>query len=82
MKTFDLKTRFKNPIFWVNNFLAIVMPMLAYYGMTAKDFTTWNSVFQVFFEAIKNPYVLGLCFVSLWNNTINPLTKGILDKVE
>lgn len=27
----------------------------------------------------KNPYVLGLIFVSLWNNIINPTTKGIGD---
>lgn len=79
MNKIDLKTRFKNPIFWVNTFLAIAMPIIAYYGMSAKDFTTWNSIFNVIFDALKNPYVLGLALVSLWNNIINPLTKGITD---
>lgn len=79
MKHFDLKTRAKNPIFWFNNFLAITMPIIAYNGMTAQDFTTWHSVIEVVQKSIENPYVLGLTFVSLWNNMINPLTKGISD---
>ena len=79
MNKIDLKTRFKNPIFWVNAFLSIAMPIIAYYGISAKDFTTWNSIFNVILDALKNPYVLGLALVSLWNNNINPFTKGITD---
>ena len=75
----DFKARIKNPIFWLNTFLAIAMPIIAYYGMSAKDFTTWNSVLNVILDALKNPYVLGLAFISLWNNIINPTTKGITD---
>lgn len=71
--------RIRNPIFWVNTILAIAMPIIAYYGMSAKDFTTWDSIFKVILDALKNPYVLGLAFVSLWNNIINPVTKGIAD---
>ena len=71
--------RIKNPIFWVNTILAIAMPIIAYYGMSAKDFTTWESIFKIILDALKNPYVLGLAFVSLWNNIINPVTKGIAD---
>lgn len=79
MKNFNWKDRFKNPIFWVNCFLAIAMPIIAYYGMSTKDFTTWGSIFNVVLDALKNPYVLGLALVSLWNNIINPITKGITD---
>ena len=79
MKSFNLKARFKNPIFWVNCFLAIAMPIIAYYGMSAKDFTTWGSIFNVVLDALKNPYVLRLAFISLCNNIINPTTKGITD---
>ncbi len=71
--------RIKNPIFWVNTLLAIAMPIIAYYGMSAKDFTTWDSIFKAILDALKNPYVLGLALVSLWNNIINPVTKGIAD---
>ncbi|WP_250277357.1 phage holin [[Clostridium] colinum] len=75
----DWKKRFKNPIFWVNTFLAIVTPILAYFGMNGADLTTWDSLFNLALNAFKNPYVLGLALVSLWNNIINPVTKGITD---
>ena len=75
----DLKTRFKNPIFWVNTFLAIATPILAYFGMSGQDLTTWDTVFKLILDALKNPYVVGLVLVSLWNNIINPVTKGIKD---
>lgn len=75
----DWKNRFKNPVFWFNTFLAIVTPILAYFGINGQDLTTWNSIFTLVFDAFKNPYVVGLVLVSLWNNIINPLTKGIKD---
>ena len=78
-KTFDWGSRFKNPIFWFNTIASFVLPIMAYYGLTAQDFTTWNSIFDVVLDALKNPYVLGLAFISLWNNIINPITKGITD---
>lgn len=63
----------------MNVALSIVTPILGYYGMTIESFTTWNSVFEVILNAVQNPYVLGLMVVSLWNTTINPITKGIKD---
>ena len=79
MSKIDWKTRFKNPIFWWNNFMAVAIPILAYYGLTAEDFTTWGKIFKTGWDALQNPYVLGLAFVSIWNNIINPTTKGITD---
>nr|WP_317356443.1 phage holin [uncultured Tyzzerella sp.] len=79
MNYFNWKKRFENPIFWINTLLAIFMPIFAYYGMSAKDFTSWESVLNVITNALKNPYVLGLVAISLWNNIINPVTKGIKD---
>lgn len=76
---FDWKSRFSNPIFWVNTLLSLILPVLAYYGLSADHFTTWNSVFTLIKDAFSNPYVLGLAIVSLWNNVINPVTKGISD---
>ncbi len=75
----DLKARLKNPIFWINNALAFIAPILVYYKVSSQDFTSWSDVFDITLNALKNPYVLGLAFVSLWNNIINPTTKGISD---
>ena len=79
MKKFDWKERFKNKIFWVNTILAVSTPILAYFGINGSDLTTWGSLFGLILDALKNPYVVGLVLVSLWNNVINPVTKGITD---
>lgn len=75
----DLKSRFKNPIFWFNTLLSFIAPILVYYKASVQDFTSWSEVLKIALEALKNPYILGLSFVSLWNNIINPTTKGISD---
>lgn len=73
------KVRVKNPIFWVQVVLAVLTPILAYMGMNLQDLTTWGTVGAVLFEAIKNPYVLGLVAVSVWNAINDPTTAGIGD---
>ena len=79
MKKFDWKERFKNKILWVNIILEVATPILAYFGINGSDLTTWGSLFGLILDALKNPYVVGLVLVSLWNNVINPVTKGITD---
>ena len=79
MKKFDWKERFKNKIFWVNTILAVATPILAYFGINGSDLTTWGGLFGLILDVLKNPYVVGLVLVSLWNNVINPVTKGITD---
>lgn len=75
----NLKVRVKNWSFWVSVVAAILTPILAYFGITAADLTTWQALGQVFLDAIANPYVLGLVVVSLYNTLIDPTTKGIKD---
>lgn len=78
-KKIDWTSRISNPVFWFNTLLSLVLPVLAYYGISAKDFTTWGSLLEVVLDAFSNPYVIGLALVSMWNNVINPITKGITD---
>ena len=75
----NLKVRFKNPVFVAQIILSIIMPILGYAGMTAQDVTTWNILGNVLVESVKNPYVLGLVVVSVWNALNDPTTKGIGD---
>ena len=79
MKKIHWKIRFKNPIFWLNVLLSVATPILAYFGINGSDLTSWSSLFSLVLDALKNPYVVGLVLVSLWNNIINPVTKGITD---
>lgn len=77
----NLKVRFKNPIFIVQIILAILTPILAYAGIAFQDLTSWPVLGNVLLEAIKNPYVLGLIAVSLWNALNDPTTSGVKDSI-
>ena len=75
----NLKVRFKNPIFIAQFILAILTPILAYAGLTLQDLTTWNALGKLLIDALRNPYVLGLIAVSVWNALNDPTTVGITD---
>ena len=73
------RVRFNNPVWWWQIFLAITGPILAYYGLNFRDFTTWDSVFDVIISALKNPYILGLIALNVFNTINDPTTKGLSD---
>lgn len=75
----NFKVRFKNPVFIAHFVLAILTPILAYTGLTAQDITSWSLLGEILIGAIKNPYVLSLIAVSLWNALNDPTTAGIKD---
>lgn len=75
----NLKVRLKNPIFLAQILLALITPILAYMGLTFKDLTTWGSVWNLIISAISNPYIIGLCLVSVWNALTDPTTAGLSD---
>lgn len=75
----NLKVRFKNPVFIVQIFLSILVPILTYAGLTFQDLTSWAILGKVLVEALQNPYVLGLIAVSVWNALNDPTTEGLTD---
>lgn len=75
----NLKVRFKNPVFIAQFILAILTPILAYAGLTVQDLTSWGALGEILLEAIRNPYVLGLVVVSIWNALTDPTTAGLGD---
>ena len=78
----NLKVRFKNPVFIAQLILAILTPILAYAGLTVQDLTSWQALGEILLEAIRNPYVLGLIIVSVWNALNDPTTAGITDSAQ
>lgn len=78
----NLKIRFKNPIFIAQLILAILTPILAYAGLTLQDLTSWQALGNILLGAIKNPYVLGLIIVSIWNALNDPTTVGVTDSAQ
>ena len=75
----NLKVRFKNPVFIAQIILAILTPILAYAGLTMQDLTSWIVLGNILFNAIKNPYVLILIIISVWNALNDPTTAGLKD---
>ena len=73
------KIRIKNPVWWVQIILAILTPILADAGLSAQDLTTWNTLGTLILNALKNPYVLSLVAVSVWNACNDPTSSGVTD---
>ena len=73
------KVRLNNPHFYAQIVLAILLPILAYMGLTVQDLTTWVELGSVLLNAVSNPYVLGLVVVSVYNAVSDPTTKGVSD---
>ena len=73
------KVRFKNPIFWVNVFGAIVAPILAHLGVNWEQITTWEAFGDLFVQAIGNPVICVSVMWSIWNAVNDPTTVGIKD---
>ena len=59
--------------------LAIVTPILTYFGLAAQDLTTWGTIWNVIIQAVSNPYVILMVAVSVYNAVVDPTTTGVTD---
>ena len=75
----NIKVRFRNPVFIAQLILAVLTPVLAYAGLTMQDLTTWKALGDLLLGAVKNPYVLSLVVVSVFNAVTDPTTAGVKD---
>lgn len=73
------KVRFRNPLFIAQIILAIGVPILAYFGLAPQDLTTWPALLMMILDALKNPYVVGMIIVSLYNALTDPTVNGFSD---
>ena len=73
------KVRVKNPVFWASLAAAVVLPVLAYLGLSWQDMTSWAALGSALLEAVKNPVILVSVVVSVWNLINDPPTKGLSD---
>lgn len=79
MKKINWKIRFKNPVFYWQIGLAIIVPILSYAGLTASDITTWGKLGGLLIGALSNPYILVTVAVSVFNAINDPTTSGVTD---
>lgn len=76
------KVRFKNPVFIAQLIMAVLLPILTYFGLTVEDMDSWAKLGKTLLEAISNPYVVGLVVVSVWNAVNDPTTQGVSDSIK
>lgn len=73
------KVRLRNPMFWAQLVMSVLMPILAYLGLTAEDLNSWARLGEVLLQAVSSPYILGLVIVSVYNAITDPTTSGFTD---
>lgn len=74
--------RFKNPVFWAQIFVAIMLPILTHLGINWEDITTWATLGEVLLSAVKSPVIVVAIIVSVFNTVNDPTTKGIGDSAQ
>lgn len=74
--------RFKSPQFWIGILGVIASPVLAYYGLSFADMTSWESLGNVLQQFFTNPFLIGtvlMAVLSFIGVLTDPTTKGIAD---
>lgn len=71
--------RFKNRAFVTRFALALVLPILAYFGIKFEDLTSWGAVFGLLGKFASNPYLVGLTVFNALNIVPDPTTTGLGD---
>lgn len=81
MNKINWKIRFnaKNKAFIARVFVAVLVPILVYYGLEVKDLTSWGAVFEIIKKAFANPFVIGTAIVNFINILPDPTTSGFGD---
>ncbi|KIL46917.1 holin [Jeotgalibacillus alimentarius] len=73
------KVRFKSKEFWIRLIIAVFGPILAYFGLSIDDLTTWQSVGDLLINAVSNPAVIIAVILSVLNIFPDPTTAGLSD---
>ena len=79
MNRTNWKVRIKNPVFWVQAAIAVILPILTYFGLTWEDMTSWAAIGNLLLQAVKNPVVIAAVLASVWNAVNDPTTAGLKD---
>ena len=71
--------RAKHPQFWLGIVLSILVPPLAYTGTEFNEVTSWDKFFTILGDGFKNPYIVLMMIVGIYNTIVDKTTKGFSD---
>ena len=74
--------RVKNPVFWVNIAVAVILPILTHLGMNWNEITTWAKFGDILVQAVSNPVIVVAVLMSVWNAINDPTTSGLSDSTK
>lgn len=73
------RVRIHNPLWWAQTAGAVVLPVLAYFGLAWEDMTSWGALGGLVVRAVQNPVVVVAVVVSVFNAVTDPTTAGVGD---
>lgn len=73
------KVRAKNPVWWAQLAIAIVMPLILGMGYAWDDMTSWVKLGETLWAAVQNPVVFIAMLTSAWGVITDPTTAGLGD---
>ncbi|WP_127849738.1 phage holin [Lacticaseibacillus hulanensis] len=82
LPSINWKVRFTDPKNIGRLFVAVIVPVLGYYGITSADITSWSVLGDTLLKAIGNPYVLMTAAVNFYVWAVDPTTAGASDSKE
>lgn len=82
MININWQVRFKNPLFWVQLFVAAASFIGVYFSLKPEDINSWSVLFDTLLKIVSNPYVLFNLFVVFINSVIDFTTKGASDSTQ
>ncbi len=71
--------RIKNPVFWAQVVVALIVPMLTSLGLSWEQMTTWSALWQVVVHSLSSPVTVAAMLLSVWNAVNDPTTAGLRD---
>ena len=71
--------RFRNPVVWVQIIAVVAAQIMAYFGYTGADFTTWPMVWHTIVAAVQNPFLMVSVAIAVAGVLNDPTTAGLGD---
>lgn len=71
--------RLKNIVWLAEVAASVLLPILAYYGMSWEDVTSWGAMLDIGIKAVQNPVVVVAAVVGIFNAITDPTTAGLGD---
>lgn len=76
----NFKLRFKNPQFLVRTAISIILPALAYIGISQEEaLSSWSALGDVTVDIFSSPMALGIILLNILNLLPDPTRASLTD---